>query len=492
MEGYERPPSELEPDLSAWDADAHVRPRVYLTREVAGIGGRIKERPEDFLVDEVPLYEPSGEGEHIYLYVEKRGMSTFELVELLAGHFGVPRMAIGYAGLKDRKAVTRQVMSVHTPGKTAEDFPSIKSERVQVLWADQHANKLRPGHLKGNRFSVRIRGVRMGDVLRAQRVMKTLADVGVANRFGQQRFGAAGNNHLVGQELIRGDYKAALDEMLGARRGAPASQAEMRRLYAAGDLMGALAACPRGCHTEQQALRMLVRGAAPARVWRSVDPAAVKFLISAAQSAVFNAVLDQRVEQGLLGELVNGDVGMNVTSRGVFAVDDAVLANAETRERLRKFDIAPTGPMWGTSMMRAQGRTGRVEAEALAACGLKETDLERFEETHGGWIEGSRRPLRVAVTDIEVEGGSDEHGEYVRLAFDLPRGAFATVVLEEVMKVGDLERAEGDSLEGGESGGGAGGDGGCGGGGGDRGSPEGTIGPGPEDAGSCGGGVPRA
>ena len=95
----------------------HVSPSRYQTHDVAGIGGVIKQRPEDFLVEELPLYQPSGAGEHIYLFVQKRGMSTLELVNLLATHFGVTKREIGYAGLKDKQAITRQVFSIHAPGK---------------------------------------------------------------------------------------------------------------------------------------------------------------------------------------------------------------------------------------------------------------------------------------------------------------------------------------------------------------------------------------
>ena len=156
----------MSPDPTAHDArppltdpDPHVKPRAYITADVPPVGGVLKQRDEDFFVEEIPLYEPCGEGEHQYLLVEKQGMSTLDLVRLLAKHFGVRREAIGFAGLKDKRAITRQVISVQTPGKTPEDFPMLDHPRARVLWADLHANKLRRGHLAGNRFSIRARGV---------------------------------------------------------------------------------------------------------------------------------------------------------------------------------------------------------------------------------------------------------------------------------------------------------------------------------------------
>jgi tRNA pseudouridine13 synthase len=171
------------------DTGTHVIPKSFMTADIPGIGGTIKQRPEDFLVDEIPQYFPAGSGEHIYLTVTKRGMSTMEMVEVLSRHFGVRRNAVGYAGLKDKQAITRQMVSIHVPGKKIEQFPELRNERITVMGADDHANKLRPGHLRGNRFSVRIRGIKPTDVLAAQKVLSRLEKTGVPNRVGEQRFG---------------------------------------------------------------------------------------------------------------------------------------------------------------------------------------------------------------------------------------------------------------------------------------------------------------
>src|SRR3954469_15654714 len=125
------------------DFDPHVTPALYLTADLPPLGGWIKERPEDFLVDEQPAYQPCGEGEHLYLFVEKRGLSTLRAARILAQHFVVHERAVGHAGLKDKRAVTRQVFSVHIPGKRLENFPELRHERMGVLWADYHTNKLR-------------------------------------------------------------------------------------------------------------------------------------------------------------------------------------------------------------------------------------------------------------------------------------------------------------------------------------------------------------
>ena len=415
------------------DLSAHAAPRRYLTADLPGTGGVIKARPEDFLVDEVPLYEPQGSGEHIYMLLEKKNMATFDLIETVAKHFGVPRSAVGYAGLKDRFAITRQVLSVHVPGKKIEDFPMLTHDRVSVLWADYHANKLRQGHLRGNRFSIRIRQVDPTLARRAKAVLDRLAVTGVPNRFGEQRFGTAGRNHLVGRAIVLGDFDLAVRDLFDGE--APAGPlADARRLALAGDYTGALTLLPRGCRTEQSVLRSLARGATAEQALRWLDRPAVSFILSALQSAAFNHALDRRLDQGLLGSLREGDLAMKHENRALFAVDRAVLDDPGTPGRLERFEVSPSGPMWGPAMMRASGATDADELAALADLGLTPDHLAAFGDRHKDLLDGTRRPFRVPVTDTDVEGGVDDLGAYIRVVFDLPRGAFATVALREIMK----------------------------------------------------------
>ncbi|HVZ95198.1 MAG TPA: tRNA pseudouridine(13) synthase TruD, partial [Phycisphaerales bacterium] len=207
----------------------------YATADLPGIGGVIKQRPSDFLVEEIPAYQPSGEGEHVYLFVEKEELSTTEMARIVARHFGVPVGAIGFAGMKDKHAVTRQVVSVHTPGRKPEDFPMLHEPRVRVLWTDLHANKLRLGHLRANRFSIKVRGVRAMNVVQAKRVLDALHTIGVPNFAGEQRFGYRANNHELGRLLLLADEKGFLDELLGPDPRHPDVNPQMREAYARGD-----------------------------------------------------------------------------------------------------------------------------------------------------------------------------------------------------------------------------------------------------------------
>lgn len=398
------------------------------------VGGRIKDIPEDFLVEELPLYLPSGRGEHIYLMLEKRGLTAMEMVEAVARHFRVPRSAVGYAGLKDKQAITRQIVSVHTPGRGPEDFPHFEHPQIGVLWADLHENKLRRGHLAGNRFSIKIRGVGPERATIAHRVMRTLERVGVPDRIGAQRFGYLENNHLVGLDLLRLDHRAAIDRLLGPSELSPENQREARALYDEGDLAGALARFPRRFRTEHAVLESLANGEHPEQAIDTIEADILGFYFSAFQSAVFNAVLDRRVLSETLDALRIGDIALDTHGRRPVRIDDASLADRALMERFERLEISASGPMWGTSMLRAGGEIDRVEVECLVAFGASPALLGnalRYDATMTG---GTRRPLRIPIRNAEVEGGVDEHGGYIRCAFDLPRGAFATTVLDEIMK----------------------------------------------------------
>jgi tRNA pseudouridine13 synthase len=264
--------------------DSHAQPSTYCSTNIPGTGGLIKARPEDFLVEELPAYEPAGSGEHIYLFIEKRNLTTSDVVRKLATHFNVRRDAIGFAGLKDRFAVTRQLFSVHTPGKKPADFPAMSFPGIVVHWTDLHQNKLRRGHLLGNRFVIRIREVDPGKVVHALKTLRLLNTQGAPNRVGEQRFGVLGRNHEIGRALLARDAQAAADALLGLPSDperCPPSHRESRRLYHEGKFNEAIDAAPRSMHAERRGLAVLARGGTPAGVVRSLERFEQSFFVSA-------------------------------------------------------------------------------------------------------------------------------------------------------------------------------------------------------------------
>lgn len=166
-------------------------------------GGHIGTAPEDFCVDEVPLYPFSGAGEHLYVRVEKRGLTTRQALDAIARAAGVPARDVGSAGLKDRHAVTTQWLSL--PARTAGD-PAGWSlpEGLRVVESTLHGNKLRTGHLAGNRFRIRLVGVSADAPEVARALLERLSAEGLPNAFGPQRFGRGGDNLARGLAFLRG------------------------------------------------------------------------------------------------------------------------------------------------------------------------------------------------------------------------------------------------------------------------------------------------
>lgn len=393
---------------------------LYLTDQLPGTGGRIKVTPEDFQVEEIPLYLPSGAGEHLYLEVEKRGMTTFELLQRLARHFGLRERDLGYAGLKDARATTRQTVSL--PGVRPEQVRDLAIDGVRVLDARRHGNKLRPGHLAGNRFLIRLREVRPQALEAALDILHVLADLGVPNRFGAQRYGVLGNSHLVGRALLRRDYDEALRQIIGDpgqindERWRQAAAA-----FAGGDLDGALAALPGRFRDERRMLERLRSGSSSREAVLGLPRKLLRLFLSAIQSRLFDRLVDMRLAS--LGTLWPGDLACKHANGACFSVTDP----SQEQPRADAFEISPSGPLYGYKVLLAEGQAGLLETALLDKEGLECADFRLGE---GLSMEGERRPLRVPLGTFEARAeGSD-----LVLGFSLPRGSYATAVLAEVMK----------------------------------------------------------
>ena len=341
----------------------------------AVLQARIRGTPEDFQVEELPGFEPSGSGEHLLLTIEKRGINTAFAARRIAQWAGVAEMAIGYAGLKDRNALTRQRFSVHLPKKLAPDLADLDvddgHERLRVLEHHWHARKLPRGALAGNRFVLVLRDVH-GEHEAIEQRLRLIGGRGVPNYFGEQRFGRGGDN-----------LGAALAMFAGRR---------VRR--------------------DQRGL-----------------------LLSAARSALFNRVLAARVVDGSWdggapagghSGANDGEVWMLDGSRSVFGpepFDDAIA------QRLASFDIHPTGPLWGRGELRSAGPVRALEQVALA----DEESARLRTGLEAAGLKQERRALRLRPQDLEWHWHPDGALE---VAFALPPGTYATVVLAELGAIG--------------------------------------------------------
>jgi tRNA pseudouridine13 synthase len=329
----------------------------------AVLAAAIRTTPGDFLVEELPSFDATGEGEHLLLTVEKRGLDTGAAARQLARWAGVADMAVGYAGMKDRHAVTRQRFSVHLPRRQAPAPESLQGESLRVLDAAWHHRKLPRGALAGNRFDLVLRQVE-GERAAIEARLATLLGHGLPNWVGEQRFGRDGGN-----------VDAALTMFEGRR--VPRDQ-------------------------------------------RSI-------LLSAARSQLFNLVLAARVGDGSWNRGLEGEVWALAGSRSVFGPEPWSDALAD---RLTRFDIHPSGPLWGSGPLRSAGPCAAIELSTLD----DERSLRLRAGLEGAGLAQERRALRLPVPDLYWEWLEDR---VLRLRFALPPGSYATAVLHELGDLGD-------------------------------------------------------
>ena len=393
----------------------------YLTNHIPGISGTIKESPDDFIVEEIPSYLPCGSGQHSYLTIEKRGITTLEAIRRIAAALKVPERDIGYAGMKDAVGVTRQTISVQRV--TQESAMILELDGVKVLSACRHTNKLKLGHLKGNHFRIRVRGV----VEESETLIRSILDIlkkrGIPNYFGLQRYGAQGNSHLIGAAMLKRDWQGAVENLIG--------QPELVRdeewraaivAYQQGNLTNALQLFPRHCRSERDILQRLAsRPGEYEKAFAAVHPRLKKLYLSAVQSFLFDLVVARRIEH--IDELMNGDLAYKHVNGACFMVEDVEVE----MERAGLFEISASGPMFGCRMKQPEGRPLEIETEILetAQIGLVDFDLPE-----GLRMEGERRPLRVPLDSPSFR----LEGDCLRLEFALPKGSYATSVLRELMK----------------------------------------------------------
>jgi tRNA pseudouridine13 synthase len=413
----------------------------YVTPDFPGLPGVIKQRPEDFFVQEIPAYEPSGNGEHVYAEIQKVGISTFDAVDRIAKALGVDRRGIGYAGMKDAQAVTRQTLSIF--GTTPEAVQAMQVAGVTVNWAIRHVNKLRLGHLKGNRFAIRMRNVQATEVVKLQPVVKTIQERGLPNYFGEQRFGRRGDNHLLGAAIVRSDAKGLLKQLLGMPM--PNVEDSMttgaRKAFDAGDWKGAMKLWPRKAGMERRVLARYIKTQKAGLAVRAIEERLKRLWVSAVQSWMFNNVLIKRVEAGTFDKVLPGDLAFKHENGACFLVEDATTE----APRAANWEISPTGPLVGYRMSLPTGEPLAIEEAVMTEAQLKPEDFKK--EGHEK-VKGARRPLRVRPTDVNLEGGVDEHGPFVTVAFTLPAGSFATVLVRELTKGRGIETEVGGEVSG--------------------------------------------
>ncbi|HUQ09557.1 MAG TPA: tRNA pseudouridine(13) synthase TruD [Steroidobacteraceae bacterium] len=345
--------------------------------------GVMRASPEDFTVDEILGFEAAGAGPHALLRVRKRGANTEWVARELARAAGCKPFEVGFAGLKDRHAVTTQHFTVPRGKRAAQDFLALRGEGYEVLSSVEHQRKLPRGALEGNRFEITVRSFHCEPATLERRIAAVRAG-GVPNYFGEQRFGRDGGN-------LTAVWREA------ERLGAQADAAEAADPRAPGGRGAARDSRSRGRGNDD-------RG----------------FMLSAARSLVFNAILAARVRDGSWNQLAPGDVA-NLDGRGsVFAVDGA---DPTLTVRCASLEIHATAPLLGDGESLALGTVLELEQSVS----------QRFPEAlaviRAARMNSERRALRIRVRDLEHHYA----GDTLTLRFALSAGSFATTVLREIM-----------------------------------------------------------
>jgi tRNA pseudouridine13 synthase len=325
------------------DAQYTTLPQWPNAYPASGASATLKLLNEDFIVTELPLQLPSDEGEHIWLDIEKNGANTAFVAKALAEAAGVQERDVGYAGLKDRYAITRQWFSIYLPKGETPDLTLLQHPEFKVLSQSRHLKKLRPGDLQGNRFRIVLRDV-AGDRDAIEANLKAVASQGVPNYFGAQRFGFEGGNVEQGRSML-------------------------------------------------------------AREIRVRNPKKKGIYLSAVRSFVFNEVLALRIQQGLWGQTLPGDV-MDEAGR-------------------------PTGPLWGRGRVIT---TDQAQALENGVAGRHATLCDGME--HAG-LDQQRRALVARPVDMSWEW---PQAHQLVLTFSLPAGTYATSVLNEILSTKEPDR----------------------------------------------------
>ncbi len=401
-----------------------------------GTGGIIRQSNEDFFVDEVPLHLPSGEGPNTWIHMEKNGRTTLDVVLDIARELRISRKRTGFAGMKDRSAVTKQWLCISNI--TPEELPDFNEvlHNVKILEIKQNQKKLRMGQLRGNRFKINIRNTQNPDedAEIAENVLESLKTTGVPNYYGYQRFGEVrSTTHLVGKCLVEGDVKKAVDTYIGNPNEEEHSLPyESRKLYDEGKLQEAYDLMPKSMRYEKSMIKELIiaqdkRGEIVEkdyiRAIESLPKPLKRMFVNAYESYLFNKIVNERAKIGI-DRYFDGDIIINHDERWVHEINPDTI-----EDDLKNFTLNPTAPLLGSKVPLADGVQGEIERNVIED---EKISKESFEcpKTPKLGSHGVRRSLRFKIEDTNVEkidGG-------ICVEFFIPKGCYATAVLREIMK----------------------------------------------------------
>jgi len=413
---------------------------TYVTKE-EGIGGNIRNRYEDFYVEEIPEIIPTGEGPNVWIWIEKVGRTTLDVLLDISRDLHISRKRMGFAGMKDKKAITRQWICISNMD-SEEQFNEVldlkdKIHNTEFLKVLRGRKKLRMGQLIGNKFKILIKNIENEDIEKpsqiANKILKNLEKTGVPNYFGWQRFGKPRTNtHLVGKALIANDLKEAVRLYIGNPYEEESEEVKIARsLYDEGNIEKSYELMPKGMRYERMMLRELVKDEKKGNINEKSYKKAIyslpkplqRMFVHAYQSYLFNKAVSKRVAMGI-DKYIEGDIVID---------NEEHLLHEKSPEELEKmiknFEANPTSPLYGTKVPLASNNVGKMENEVLINEKLTKKDFECPKMPKLG-SHGLRRSMRFKVWDSSAIATEDG----VLTEFSISKGAYATAVLREIMK----------------------------------------------------------
>ena len=399
-----------------------------------GIGGHIKTRPEDFIVEEEPQLPAPGDGKQGIARVTAARWETNDLVETIASRLGIPAEYVGFAGMKDKQAVTTQYMSfpVSMRRVRALDLPRIT---VEVLYRAR--KPIYRGQLAGNHFHVTIRKV-TGTRAQTEAIRRQIIETGgFPNFFGVQRFGILRPvTHLAGRYIVAGDLERAVMTYVACPMPGEDTECWRVRQWLEGtrDFAGALERYPDGLSYERRMIGYLAEYPGDWKgALQQLPESLLRLFVHAYQSWLFNRMLSERLRRGMhLNEAVPGDLVLSL-DQGEMQQETGIPVTERNLDKINrqiaKYRCLPSAVLIGSEASLATGAMGAVEHTVLEQEGI---DAEDFiiHEMPSLSSHGLRRAVLAPLTTIimKMEGTS------LRLSFSLPKGSYATCLLREFMK----------------------------------------------------------
>ncbi|NLA30256.1 MAG: tRNA pseudouridine(13) synthase TruD [Methanomicrobiales archaeon] len=402
----------------------------YYASDTPGIGGRLRSSPEDFIVEEIPLpFSEVDDGPYLICRLKKTNWELQRAVREIAKQLGISHRRIAWAGTKDKNAVTTQFISIY--GLVPEAVGQVRLRDISLEVVGRSHQPLTLGGLAGNRFDIAIRDCIREDLAARVQEVTVAAAAGIPNYYGLQRFGVVRPiTHTVGEEILKGDYEAAVVAYIG--RAFPleteAAQAARTHFAETRNARAALAALPVQMTYERAMANHLVANPGDyAGALRALPPKLLSLLVSAFQSYLFNRALSRRIDAGM--SLVRPEVGDRLLFQD--GREDIVTARnmkaAEIHIRRGRCRIALFIP--GSGAVTSSGRMDEIMQELMQEAGIDAGNFERASRFVDMRFDGVSRPITLS-TGIRAE----VMDESVRLSFTLPPGHYATTVCREYMK----------------------------------------------------------